>query len=320
MIRKKTGLASTRHALMADISSIPSPTNEFRKPLSFPRLFTFKNYSESADSMMSSPTSILDTKPFFPLKNPFFSDPISTPKSPDSNPKRTWDKGIGLGIVDALNDDENLNLNPFTKLSKPESRMVLFGSQLKIQVPSLPPSLISPTESPKSPADFGIKTRNSQLGSSSSSGFSHSHSPAKKSGCGSANSGMDTPISPRVFTGCLSAIEMELSEDYTCVISYGPNPKTTHIFDDCVIESCCGIVEFTASKTDDSEFLTDGSSFSSENFLSSCFTCKKNLGHGKDIYMYRGEKAFCSKECRYQEMVLEEEMNKMDTEDIYGTC
>ncbi|WCJ23804.1 hypothetical protein M5689_005808 [Euphorbia peplus] len=294
---------------MADISSISSLT---QKPTSFPRLFTFKNYSETSDSMMNSPTSILDTKPFFPLKNPFFSDPNSTPKSPDTNPKRTWDnKGIGLAILDALQDEENMN-NPYTKLSKPESRtMVLFGSQLKIQVPPY-----SPSESPKSPADFGIKTRNSQLGSSSSSVLSHSHSlsPGKKPGCGSPCSGMDTRV------GCLSAIEMELSEDYTCVISYGPNPKTTHIFDDCVIESCCGIVEFCGSKTEDSGsgFSSDGSGFSSENFLSCCFGCKKNLGHGKDIYMYRGEKAFCSRECRYQEMVLEEEMNKMDTDDIYA--
>ncbi|XWS11899.1 hypothetical protein CRYUN_Cryun37aG0044400 [Craigia yunnanensis] len=34
----------------------------------------------------------------------------------------------------------------------------------------------------------------------------------------------------------LSAHEIELSEDYTCIISYGPNPKTTHIFGDCILE------------------------------------------------------------------------------------
>ncbi|KAF2285404.1 hypothetical protein GH714_003563 [Hevea brasiliensis] len=227
-----------------------------------------------------SPTSILDSKPFSGLKNPFLPD-LPTPKTPDSETRRTWDKldskGIGLGIIDALNDDKT---DP--NLSKPESRMVLFGSQLKIQVPPLPPSFHSPTESPKSPADFGIKTRNSQLGSFSS-GFSHS--PAKKSACGSANSGMDTPNSPRVFAGCLSATEMELSEDYTCVISYGPNPRTTHIFDDCIVESCCGIVEFSDSRAETARFLGDGSSYSSGNFLSFCYACKKN-GQGKDIYMY----------------------------------
>lgn len=35
----------------------------------------------------------------------------------------------------------------------------------------------------------------------------------------------------------LSLKEMESSEDYTCVITHGPNPKTTHIFDNCVVQS-----------------------------------------------------------------------------------
>lgn len=284
MIRKRSRVTSSKQALMADFSTILSPTNKYRKPSSFPRLFTgftFKNFSETAEAVMS-PTSILDSKPFSGLKNPFLPD-LPTPKTPESETRRTWDKldskGIGLGIVDALNDDKT---DP--NFSKPESRMILFGSQLKIQVPPLPPPFHSPTESPKSPADFGIKTRNSQLGSFSS-GFSHS--PAKKSACSSANSGMDTPNSPRVFNGCLSASEMELSEDYTCVISYGPNPRTTHIFDDCIVETCCGIVEFSDSRAETTRFLDEGSNYSSDNFLSFCYACKKNLGHGRDIYMYR---------------------------------
>ncbi|XP_020574299.1 uncharacterized protein LOC110020511 isoform X2 [Phalaenopsis equestris] len=40
-------------------------------------------------------------------------------------------------------------------------------------------------------------------------------------------------------------------------------------------------------------------------FLSCCNLCRKRLD-GKDIYMYRGEKAFCSKECRYQQIVSDE--------------
>ncbi|WMV47232.1 hypothetical protein MTR67_040617 [Solanum verrucosum] len=38
--------------------------------------------------------------------------------------------------------------------------------------------------------------------------------------------------------GGLSLREMESLEDYTCVITHGPNPKKTHIFDNCVVESC----------------------------------------------------------------------------------
>jgi len=110
----------------------------------------------------------------------------------------------------------------------------------------------------------------------------------KKSLFGSANSGMETPNSPRVFAGCLSASEMELSEDYTCVITHGPVPRTTHIFDNCIVESCCGVVGFSTSlKKDNNRFLGDGSSYPPNNFLSFCSACKNKLEQGKDIYMYR---------------------------------
>ncbi|KAI3965393.1 hypothetical protein MKX01_042874 [Papaver californicum] len=45
------------------------------------------------------------------------------------------------------------------------------------------------------------------------------------------------------------------------------------------------------------------------DFLSSCYLCRKKL-HGKDIYMYRGEKAFCSTECRYQQIAADERKDK----------
>ncbi|XVF28820.1 hypothetical protein REPUB_Repub15cG0065200 [Reevesia pubescens] len=270
-----------------------------KKPTSFPRLFTgfsLKAFSDNTEAVMS-PTSILDSKPSSAFKNSFWSE-SSTPKTPEPETRHKLDsKGIGLGIVDALKDDYC-----DSNLSKP----VLFGSQLRIQIPSVPP-VFSPAESPGTPPEFGIKTRNSQL-NSFSSGLSPS--PVKKS--------IETLNSPRVFTGSLSATEMELSEDYTCVISHGPNPRTTHIFDNCIVESCCGVVGFSSSKRENG-FLGDRSSYQSENFLSFCYTCKKNLGLGKDIYMYRGEKAFCSRECRYQEMMLDEEINKLESDDVFGT-
>nr|XP_009598547.1 FCS-Like Zinc finger 15-like [Nicotiana tomentosiformis]XP_016484345.1 PREDICTED: uncharacterized protein LOC107804910 [Nicotiana tabacum] len=33
-------------------------------------------------------------------------------------------------------------------------------------------------------------------------------------------------------------------------------------------------------------------------FLDSCFLCKQKLLPGQDIYMYKGDRAFCSVECR----------------------
>jgi hypothetical protein len=42
------------------------------------------------------------------------------------------------------------------------------------------------------------------------------------------------------------------------------------------------------------------------HFLSACYLCKQQLSHGKDIYMYRGDKAFCSMECRYQQILMDD--------------
>ncbi|XP_060180364.1 FCS-Like Zinc finger 8 isoform X1 [Lycium barbarum] len=292
---------------MADYNSLPSQTDNTRKTCSSffgsPRLFTSKGFPDTESIM--SPTSILDTKPFSAFRNPFWSDLNSnTPKSPKPESRVHCSKGVCLGLVDALIDEKS-----DSKELNPVSRMVVLGSQLKIQIPTLPPPFNSPTDSPPSPGDFGIKTRNSQLGSLS---------PVKKSPFGSSNSNMEIPNSPGAFSS-LSAAEMELSEEYTCVISYGPNPRTTHIFDDCIVESCCGVVKYSESRKEN-EFINPSPpmSYPSENFLSFCHTCKKNLGIGKDIYMYRGEKAFCSSDCRYKEMMLEEGMDKSEIDDVFG--
>ncbi|XP_072990764.1 FCS-Like Zinc finger 13-like [Typha latifolia] len=49
------------------------------------------------------------------------------------------------------------------------------------------------------------------------------------------------------------------------------------------------------------------------DFLSCCYLCGKRL-HGKDIYMYRGEKAFCSAECRYRQITSDEYQEKCGSE------
>lgn len=46
--------------------------------------------------------------------------------------------------------------------------------------------------------------------------------------------------------------------------------------------------------------------FSGRDFLSVCFFCKGCLTNGNDLYMYKGNEAFCSVECRYQQIVLDE--------------
>ncbi|KAL5702256.1 hypothetical protein ACHQM5_027494 [Ranunculus cassubicifolius] len=290
-------MASNNQSLKTENGSVkPTSSSSFFGSPRFFAGFSVKGCSE-IESVMS-PTSTLDTKSFTSFINPFCSrlssEPTTTTTTTLENKyaHHPFEKKLGLGIVDALSDEETNE-----KIVKPESRMVLFGSQLKIQIPtSLPPCVISPTSSPKSPADFGIKTRNSQLGSLS---FSPKKSPFE----------VETPRSPQVIIGCLSASEMEMSEDYTCVISRGPNPKTIHIFGDCIVENCCVVVN-GLSGANETGFSPHCSQHSTENFLSSCYNCKKKLGEGKDIYMYRGEKAFCSRECRYEEMLFDEGMEK----------
>ncbi|XP_034906227.1 FCS-Like Zinc finger 14 isoform X2 [Populus alba] len=53
--------------------------------------------------------------------------------------------------------------------------------------------------------------------------------------------------------------------------------------------------------------------FWSKDFLSSCHLCKKLL-EGLDIFMYRGENAFCSPECRDKHIRIEDFKEKSGSE------
>ncbi|KAJ4871453.1 hypothetical protein Rs2_08689 [Raphanus sativus] len=44
------------------------------------------------------------------------------------------------------------------------------------------------------------------------------------------------------------------------------------------------------------------STLQSSSFLGSCGFCKRRLAPGRDIYMYKGDAAFCSMECREQQI------------------
>ncbi|KAF8103551.1 hypothetical protein N665_0188s0482 [Sinapis alba] len=47
------------------------------------------------------------------------------------------------------------------------------------------------------------------------------------------------------------------------------------------------------------------------HFLRSCSLCERLLVPGRDIYMYRGDTAFCSSECRQQQMTQDEGKEKV---------
>ncbi|XP_066352804.1 uncharacterized protein [Miscanthus floridulus] len=42
------------------------------------------------------------------------------------------------------------------------------------------------------------------------------------------------------------------------------------------------------------------------SFLKACYLCKRELSPDKDVYMYRGDQGFCSEECRWQQILVDE--------------
>ncbi|KAG7028991.1 Protein MARD1, partial [Cucurbita argyrosperma subsp. argyrosperma] len=58
------------------------------------------------------------------------------------------------------------------------------------------------------------------------------------------------------------------------------------------------------------------SSSSSKRYLDRCFLCGQKLLPGKDIYMYEGDKGFCSEECRCRQIFMDEEQSMVEA----GNC
>ncbi|KFK26293.1 hypothetical protein AALP_AA8G229200 [Arabis alpina] len=102
-------------------------------------------------------------------------------------------------------------------------------------------------------------------------------------------------------------------EDYTLVTCHnGPSGScSTRVYDRDGFEC------FTSKVNEDQHrerlFMVDVGMESPESspefqglgFLSSCYLCRKKL-HGHDIFIYRGEKAFCSSECRSSHIANDE--------------
>ncbi|KAL5210974.1 hypothetical protein ABZP36_006597 [Zizania latifolia] len=220
----------------------------------------FLDCGEGPSSSMS-PTSILETKQFCCSAMP---------------PELT-----SVGLADVLREHGD---------AKVGGGKVVFGSQLRIQVPTG-----RAVELVSSPIEFGVKNRDAHL--------------AVLSQARRFLPEVVSSPSARVFAGGVSPREMAMLEDYTCVISRGPNPRTRHIFDDCIVESCGDVLVEKMDKGDGA--AGDGDAVRTNGFLNSCHACNKQLGHGNDIFIYRGDKAFCSSECRYQEMLFDEAVDNL---------
>nr|GEU51460.1 hypothetical protein [Tanacetum cinerariifolium] len=100
--------------------------------------------------------------------------------------------------------------------------------------------------------------------------------------------------------------------NHDCVTRHHkPNNNNSYTRKQLVYENC-GDHEKQIRSLFDISPIVDDIKAAGADFLSTCHECNKQL-HGRDIYMYRGEKAFCSIECRSMEiaqMEKEESMKK----------
>ncbi|XP_057768373.1 FCS-Like Zinc finger 14-like [Salvia miltiorrhiza] len=131
------------------------------------------------------------------------------------------------------------------------------------------------------------------------------------------NNGAVLAISPKsasnsihIINSSHKKISAEECEEYTCVISHvGKNlVKKKEYFEAEILganDGCAGV------------FTGNGGGYAAESggaetyagFLNSCVLCEKKL-HGLDVFMYRGDKAFCSTECRCKQISMDEQKEK----------
>lgn len=113
-------------------------------------------------------------------------------------------------------------------------------------------------------------------------------------------------------------------EEYTCVISRGANPRTTHILAGETVEvrnrrgddvaGCRKVIFSIEPLSDQNQKPSTSSSPAATASVASgrCCCCMKRLQENRDIFIYLGEKAFCSSECR--EGYIEEEIEEGEEE------
>jgi len=272
-----------------------------------PGVFVGLNPKNSESDSVRSPTSPLDYKVF--SKPNFGNLPVRASFKPNEVNQKSWDYNkVGLSMIECLEDETKPSSGKILRSSA--SKSILFGPQMRIlNSPSLK-HVGFDSLSNSLPKNYAVSPHThirsnprviSPLAQEPSAKFwSHSLDSANIGSSSTHSTTRPTNLNPgRDLVASLSASEIELSEDYTCVRKHGPNPKTTHIFGDCILERhdnefIAKVSKFEGHEIKPSEVMN---SYPYDDFLSFCYSCKKKL-EGEDIYMYRGEKAFCSWNCR----------------------
>ncbi|GMH03576.1 hypothetical protein Nepgr_005415 [Nepenthes gracilis] len=141
-------------------------------------------------------------------------------------------------------------------------------------------------------------------------------------GCQLSSRSDPIPVnSPRYFVKFRDCHEDSSSENYTYVTRRRPNKSVTRVYYDGE--------DYDRPRFDATSYNVGGGggclNISPEmyagdfgnccpsDFLSSCHLCGTAL-HGKDIFMYRGEKAFCSAECRQMQIAADERKEQCRSE------
>ncbi|XP_006355797.1 uncharacterized protein [Solanum tuberosum] len=177
-------------------------------PNNMPRFQTSQDRLYDAECIVSS-NSTLDGMQNDNLGNPFGYDR----KPPNPFTKKPPNNKLESEITSTSQFQTSQNGNLFGYDRKPPNPITKKHSNNKMESESIGLALIDPkVTSEKFHVLFGAKLK------------------------------VEIPCSIEVKNStCGDLDEMESSEDYTCVITHGPNPKTTHIFDNCIIESSCGV-------------------------------------------------------------------------------
>ncbi|KAH9714519.1 FCS-Like zinc finger 10 [Citrus sinensis] len=256
--------------------------------------------SSDSDTVWS-PTSPLDFRAFVNLSNPFS---VKSPRSPPQNGyQKKWDSSeVGLGIINSLAEEKESTSAVCNSLKR---KNIVFGSQVKNNIPyssrhfyesvssfmksnSLPRnymiSQLPQTKNPKFPFD----SSNSVVGNTEFPSQSGSFSSSLTS------SAQNQDLRSKMFYSADSTITLSaplvIDRDLLVKTSSLPIPiGSGHGHADCQAHELTNFdkqIEQEVELTQVSERPNDLSHYSSDEFLSFCYSCKKKLEKGEDIYMY----------------------------------
>ncbi|KAJ9183713.1 hypothetical protein P3X46_007528 [Hevea brasiliensis] len=190
---------------------------------------------------------------------------------------------------------------------------------------------VSTSPSPRSPLEYRIQSprglKNYDLGgvglgivaALEKSRSDGGHEILPKYAICSPNMNRSDPIPVKKCERCncgVKEMEIESLEDYTYVTSHGPDKSLTKVYYDDGNKKGrdrIGVDVVSIPRESPARFVDEFAMYPTSEFLSSCHLCRKRL-HGKDIYMYRGEKAFCSIECRSRQIMMDERKEQCRSE------